>query len=332
MSSDLEPSAAASSVFRAGTVQADGDPDPGGWVTARPARWREVLVRLVRLPWLVREYRDLVRTTLRRDLTARFHGTLFGWTWPILQPLWLFAVYYFIFTQLLPQKLPSLPPGQDAAMGVYMFCGMAAWAALAESLQRGTSVIVDNGNLIKKLAFPAELLSLNVVLASQVMMLFPVAIFVLAALTTPVWAAPSWGLLWIPALVLVQSVFCYGLVLLLSTLHVFLRDTAQLVTMVMTVMMFLTPIFWVPQLLTGTLAEAYLPFLRFNPAYHMVAAWRGALMGDVAIPMAEGQVLYPVSLGSVPGHLAAFAASALITYAAGYAFFVLSQRRFADEV
>ncbi len=217
-------------------------------------------------------------------------------------------------------------------MAVYMFCGLMTWSALAESLTRGTSVIVDNGNLIKKLAFPAELLPLNVVLASQVMMLFPVAIFVLAACTTSVWPAPGWGCLWIPAIVLVQSLFAYGLVLLLSTLHVFLRDTAQLVAMLTTLVMFLTPIFWVPVLLSGPIVERYVPFLRFNPAYHMVAAWRGALMGDVLLPGANGEILRPVTLASVPEHLAYFALAALITYSIGYTFFVLSQRRFADEV
>jgi lipopolysaccharide transport system permease protein len=305
-------------------------PDQGAWITARPARGREVLERLVRLPELVREYRDLVSTTLKRDLAARFQGTLLGWAWPLLQPLILFGVYYFIFTELLQIKMPGLPPAQKAAMGVYMFCGMIAWGAVGESLSRGTTVIVDNGNLIKKLAFPSELLPLNVVLAALVMALFATAMFLLAAVLTPVWTPPGPELLWIPAIVLVQLVFTYGLVLLTSTLQVFLRDTSQFVAMGTTVWMFLTPIFWLPELM-GASVERWLPFIRANPAYHMIAAWRGALMGDVSFQMGEA-VLTPVSVASIPGHLAVFALWALGVYSAGYAFFVLSQRRFADEV
>jgi len=300
------------------------------WVTPRPARATEVLARLVTLWGLVRRNADLVRTTLRRDLSARFQGTLFGWAWPLIQPLFLFGVYYFIFTELLNFKMPNLPADQKSAMGVYMFCGMIVWAAMADSLSRGTSVIVDNGNLIKKLAFPSELLPLNVVLASLVMMLFAVAAFLVSACFTPVWPAPGWSLLWMPVLLVVQGLFIYGLVLLTSTLHVFLRDTGQIVAMVVTVWMFVTPIFWVPELISGV--EQYDAVIKTNPAYHMIAAWRGALMGDLRIPMEEGRVLAPVAVAEIPHHLAVFSLWALGVYALGYGFFVLSQRRFADEV
>lgn len=300
------------------------------WVSARPTAWREVLWRILRLPWLVAEHWDLVRTTLKRDISARFQGTLFGWAWPVLQPLFLFAVYFFIFTELLQQRLGDLPEDKKALMGVYMFCAMVAWSALSESLARGTNVIVDNGNLIKKLVFPAELLPLNVVLASLTVMLFGLAIFVLATIFTPVWSPPGWPILWVPLILLVQGVFVYGLVLLLATLQVFLRDTSQIVGMVTTVWMFLTPIFWVPELLGDSL-DKYRGFIEANPAYHMVSAWRGALMGDVIV-RTEARVMEPVLAARIPEHLGTFALWALASYALGYAFFTVSQRRFADEV
>jgi ABC-type polysaccharide/polyol phosphate export permease len=299
------------------------------WISARPTRFQEVLQRLVGLPFLVREHWDLVRTTLRRDLSARFQGTLLGWAWPVLQPLFLFGVYFFIFTEILQQKIQNLPPHLKACMGVYMFSAMVSWSALSESLARGTSVIVDNGNLIKKLVFPSELLPLNTVLASLTMMLFGVGIFVLASLFTPVW--PQRGpLYWIPALLLVQGLFVYGLVLFFSTLQVFLRDTVQVVGMLTTVWMFLTPVFWSPELL-GKDFERYLPLLAANPAYHMVAAWRATLMGDVLVTVGE-RVMRPVVVADIPAHLGVLALWALGAYALGYTFFVFSQRRFADEV
>ncbi|NOT30654.1 MAG: ABC transporter permease [Planctomycetes bacterium] len=309
-------------------------PPMGAWITPRPARGLEVLQRLVGLPKLVSGHRDLVLTTLKRDLSARFQGTLLGWAWPILQPLLLFAIYYFIFTRFLGQRMPALPESQQAGMGVYMFCAMISWGALGESLGRGTSVIVDNGNLIKKLAFPSELLPLNVVLASLVMMLFGVAIFI-AVCFTSVWPRPGLALAWIPLIVVLQGLFTYGIVLFLTTLHVFLRDTAQVVGMVTTVWMFLTPVFWVPELLSagpgGASVEQHMGLIHANPAYHLVSAWRGALMGDVSLTLESG-VLTPVSVAAIPGHLGVFALWALGAYVLGYAFFVHSQRRFADEV
>jgi lipopolysaccharide transport system permease protein len=300
------------------------------WVSARPTRWREVAARMLSLPWLVREHWDLVRTTLRRDLSARFQGTLLGWAWPVLQPMFMFGIYFFIFTEVLQQKFHDLPPHLKAAMGVYMFTAMVAWSALAESLGRGTSVIVDNGNLIKKLVFPTELLPLNTVLASLTMMLFGVGIFVLATIFTPVWPLPGATLLWVPAIALVQALFTYGLVLFCSTLQVFLRDTIQIVGLLTTVWMLLTPVFWVPELM-GEALERHLPWIRVNPAYHLVSAWRGALMGDLVVPTAS-RVMHPVVSADVPLHLGVLALWGLGSYALGYTFFVFSQRRFADEV
>jgi ABC-type polysaccharide/polyol phosphate export permease len=302
----------------------------GVWIGARPTRLREVLQRMVRLPWVVSEHWDLVRTTLRRDLVARFQGTLLGWAWPVLQPLLLFGIYFFIFTELLQQRLQGLPDSQRGAMAVYMFCAMISWSSMADALARGTNVIVENGNLIKKLVFPAELLPLNVVLSALVMMLFGVGIFVLATAFTPLWPVPGLTLLWVPLIVVVQGLFAYGIVLFLSTMQVFLRDTAQIVGMATTVWMLLTPVFWAPELM-GENMERYLPMIHANPAYHMVSAWRGALMGDLVVHIGE-RVMHPVSVAAIPTHLGVLALWALGAYALGYTFFVLSQRRFADEV
>ena len=69
--------------------------------------------------------------------------------------------------------------------------------------------------------------------------------------------------------------------------------------------LFLTPVFWIPELL-GKEIEGYLPLIHANPAYHLVSACRGALMGDVTIPVAGGVELHPVSVAAIPGHLAVF--------------------------
>lgn len=300
-----------------------------GWVTARPPRLVEVAQRLALFPALLREHVDLVTTSVRRELEIRFRGTVLGWVWPLVHPLFLFAVYYFIFTKLLAFKIPALPPGQEAALGVYMFVGIMAWAAISEALTRGTGVIVDNGNLIKKLAFPTEMLPLNVALVGSITLLFALVVFVLATLLTPIWPAPGVEIAWVPLLLLLQTVFAYGLILLTSTLQVFLRDTLQLVGILATVWMFATPLFWVPELLTG--ADAYLPLIRANPAYHLVTAWRAALMGELVVQGPSGPI-HLIDPAEIPGHVATFALWAVCAFVLGYTVFVLSQRRFADEV
>ena len=314
-------------------LQRDGQ----GWITARPVRLQEVVRRVIGVPQLLANHRDLITTSVKRDLGARFTGTVLGWVWPLIHPLFLFAAYYFIFTELLKFKLHYLPQGQKAALGVYMFVGIMAWAAIAEALMRGTNAIVENGNLIKKLAFPSEILPLNVALVGLVTLSFAMGVFIVVCLVTPVWAAPGPELLWIPVILLEQAVFTFGLVLLLSTLHVFFRDIGQVVAALSTVWMFATPLFWVPLAVVMPGIERWLPLIKANPIYHLAQAWRGSVMGELVLPAMERDgILYDpavvTSPDMIPHHLLVFGLWALGLFLVGFTTFVLAQRRFADEV
>ena len=317
---------------------------------------------------MVVRHRDLITSSVKRELAVRFQGTLLGFLWPLVHPLFIFAVYYFIFTKLLSFKMPNLQPGQESAMGVYMFIGVVVWASFGESLGRGCNIIVENGNLIKKLAFPSETLPLNIVLVNVVTMIFGVAMFLLATFATPVWKAPGIELLWIPVLLTLQTLFTYGLVLILSTMQVFLRDTAQVVAIGVTVWMFLTPLFWVPEAIPQI--AQYQGFIEANPMNHIVYAWREVLMGvesvlgevlnytnDLAIPDHNGKLLVeitrlvsegstveqaraavgadlvPLSMShSLIDSIRIFACWAVGMFVTGFSLFSLAQRRFADEV
>ena len=305
----------------------------GEWVTARPPRLLEVVQRVVLLPGRFHRHRDLVSSSVRRSLEARFKGTILGWAWPLVHPLFLFAVYYFVFTELLQVKMPGLPEDKKAGMGVFMFVGIMAWSVMSESLNTGTNVIVDNGNLIKKLAFPSELLPLNIVLTGLVTQLFAIGMFLLACLLTPMWPIQGVELLWIPVLLFLQGLFTYGLILFLSTVQVFLRDTLQLVGIITTIWMFLTPLFWAPALMNSEV-ENYLPLIEANPVYHLVQAWRVSLMGGIYIEPDGVARLggYVVAPDGIVTHLWIFALWALGAYVVGYTLFILAQRRFADEV
>jgi len=294
-----------------------------GWVTARPPKWSEVGSRIIGFPLRVWKHRDLVVHSSKRELEGRFTGTLLGWLWPLVYPVFMFTVYYFIFTKLLAMKFPSLPESQKAAMGVYMFVGVMVWAAFAESLVRGCNCIVENGNLIKKLAFPSETLPLTVVLVNVITMMFGVVVFLATCFLTPLWIAPGPMLLWIPVLLLVQVMFTYGFTLLVATLQVFLRDTMQVVTIGVTIWMFMTPVFWAPEIVQNDWFANNMDLFRLNPAYHLVYVWREVLMSG------QPAVVFTYDFAKSLGTLVVWA---LGTFTLGYGLFVLCQRRFADEV
>lgn len=307
----------------------------GAWISSSPPGFRHVLGRIAGFPRLLSRHRDLVTTAVKRELQARFTGTLLGWVWPLVYPAFMFAVYYFVFTKLLQLKMPDLPPGLEPAMGVFMFTGILIWTGVSEGFVRGTSSIVDNGNLIKKLAFPTELLPLNAVLVAHVTMLFGVVAFV-AVTFSPVWPLPGRDLLWVLAILPFQLLFTYGLSLFLATCHVFLRDTLQLVTLLATVWMFITPIFWVPSVkVMGPDFEPYLEPLTYNPIYHLVYVWRCGLMNREKLLALDpsGTGVFSEVFGPSPGEsLLVFAAWSIGIFVVGFVVYGLSQRRFADEV
>lgn len=293
------------------------------WVGAEAPGLAVAMRELAGLPGLLARHRALIRSGVRRDLAARLSGTVLGWFWPLLSPALYFAVYYLIFSRLFGVRLAGLPESQRAAVGVYMFLGAVLWSGFAESLSRSVGVLVDHGPLIKKLAFPSEILPLNVVISSLVTTCIGLGAFVIACVVTPLWRAPGAELLWVPVLLSLQLVFAYGIALFVGALQVFLRDTKEALGVLLTVWMFVTPIFWIPtrELVPGI--EEWLPWVERNPLHLLVYAWRHVLLSG------EPELCFPEPVAEA---VLAFAPWAVGALAAGYVFFALLKRRFADEV
>lgn len=305
---------------------ADGErppPDLGPWIDGRRPGPRELVAALARLPLTLARHRDLVASGVRRDLRARLTGTLFGRTWPLLEPLAYFCVYWFLFTRLLGFRMPDLPPHQAGAMGVWMFTGVLVWGAFADGLTRSVHAVEESAHLLTKLAFPAEVLPLQAVLASLVLLVPAVAVFELLCALTPVWSAPGPELLLAPLLLVLQGLFTLGLAWAVSAIQVFLKDTAHVLGIALTLAMLSTPVFWVPSPQVLPAIEPWLELVDLNPLHHLLLAWRAVLLGgEPAFLFADG----PWRSIAI---LAAWSAGAL---ALGHVVFHLGKRRFADEV
>ena len=278
---------------------------------------------LVGVPAVLVRHRRLVGVSVMRDLRARFSGTVLGWGWPLLQPLVLFGVYAFVFTKLFGVRLPATPPGSEGLLGVYMFVGVLVWSSIAESLARGAQAISGNANLISKVAFPAELLPLNTALSNLATLGLGLAAFLVVSLIVPLGVRPGPLLLWLPVLAFTQLLFVWGLSLALATLQVYLRDTAHVLGLALTLGMFATPIFWVPSRELLPAAAPYLELICANPFHHLVQAWRLALMGDAPA------VLFTDSLTTSLRIVLTWAGASFVC---GHALFTLGRPGFADEV
>jgi lipopolysaccharide transport system permease protein len=299
-------------------------PAPAPWVEAGAPRVGELALRLAAWPGVLARHRDLVTTSVRRELSARFRGTLLGALWQLVQPLLLFAVYGFVFTELLGARVGADPDAPPGTLAVFMFSGVLVWSAVADSLSRAAGSVLEQRNLVQKVRFPAQLLPLHAALAALVPFVAGLAAFSLVAPAAGLWEPPGWRLLALgPPLLAAQLLLTAGLGLALAALQVLFRDTQPILAVALTVGMFATPVFWVPDPAALPGVERWLPLLELNPFAHLVGAWRALLLslepGELGAPDAGRAVAVCGAFGA-----AAFALGSLL--------FFRVERHLADEV
>jgi len=260
---------------------------------------------------------------LGRDLSGRFRGTTLGWLWPLVQPALLFIVYGFVFAQLLGLRMPGASAELGASYGLYLFSGALVWSAFAESLTRATTSLVDGRHLIGKLTFPSEVLPLTPVLGGAVTLVFGASVTLAVTALTGLHPLPGTAIAWLPVLLVLGALFTYGVALLCAAAHIHLRDTRELLTCLLTVLMFATPIFWVPSTEVLPSIGPWLGWIEASPLYLLVTGWRGVLMA--------GQPAEVVGL-SVAECCARLLPWSMACAVVGRAAFAALQHGFADEV
>lgn len=277
-------------------------------------------------PALIWHNRYMLQNFLRRELMGRFHGSFLGVWWILVQPVFLFAVYFFVFGVLFAGGRFGDPGSKG--LGVYIFSGVIFFHSLVEATSQSCSVVVQNGNLVKKVAFPSELLVLPVVLSSLVLYLVGAVVCVIAGLLLGV-LHPGWAMLGLPLLLLIQAMFATGLGMLLANLDVFVRDTSQLWRIITMAWMFLTPVFWTPDRMFVLFPEDHVwvahTIFNANPAYPLLMAHRLALGGTDTL--VQGAML-----GDFWTHVGVATLWAVTLLVIGYATFMSRKHKYADLI
>ena len=285
------------------------------------ARETGLLVRLRALggfPQLVWKNRNMVANFYQRELMSRFHGSLLGAWWMLVQPLFMFAVYYVIFG-----KLYGRGEGDPVEFALYMFSGVVCFHALNEALSTSCTIVVSNGNLVKKVAFPSEVLPIPSALVSLVLFAVGAVVVVAVGVTTGK-STPGIELLYLPIVILLQLVLTLGIGLLLANANVFIRDVQQVWRIFSMAWFFLSPVFWHPRMMGELIGDPTLTQLAFyaNPAYSLLMAHRIALGGEIAA----------LGITDIWGHISVLAAWAFTTLVLGHLTFTANKHKHADLV
>ena len=205
----------------------------------------------------------LIRALVVRELKARYRASVLGFLWSFLNPLVLLAVYALVFSFYLRSGVPDY--------AAFLACGLLPWVWFSSSLMEGTTSIVNGSNLVNKALFPAEVLPIVPVVSNLVHFLLglPILVGFLAIYGHP----PTWLILLLPLLLLAQFLFTTALVLVLSTLNVFFRDTQHIIGNLLTLWFFLSPVVYQ----ASQVPPAFAWTLKVNPMAHLLQGYQALL-------------------------------------------------------
>ena len=213
-------------------------------------------------------HRALIQSLVARELKARYRGSALGVIWSFLNPLLLLLIYTFVFSVVVPGS----PSRQIERYPLFLFCGILPWTWLSSSLLESANVLVAGGALLRKVLFPAEVLPLVTVFAGLVHFALglPILIAFILYYRVPITA----DIAWLPLIVLDQLLLTIGLALIVSSLTVHFRDLRDLLSNVLTLAFFATPIVY-PLSEAPAWAQT---LLALNPFTHLTVAYRETLV------------------------------------------------------
>lgn len=254
--------------------------------------------------------RELIANLIKREILGRYRGSILGLFWAFFQPVFMLAIYTFVFSVVFKARWNSVG-GSDSKteFALVLFAGLIVFNLFSECIGRSPALILSHANYVKKVVFPLEILPWVTLGAAFFQMLMSLSVWLLFYIL--LFGVPHLTFLLLPLVILPVILITMGLSWIIASLGVYLRDMGQLIGLIIMVFMFLSPIFYP----ITSLPLEYQSILRFNPLTPVIEAMRDILYWG-HIPQLESYVLYIIC-------------SLLFAYL-GFAWFQKTRRGFAD--
>ncbi|MEC1719149.1 ABC transporter permease [Schinkia azotoformans] len=256
---------------------------------------------------LLYKYRNLLWQTTRNDIKVRFAGSLLGALWLFFYPLLLLGAYALVYLFIFKVKFQLFDSNEYVAL---IFCGLIPFLGFSEALSMGVGSVVSNANLMKNTLFPIELVPAKSVLASQSTQVTGMFMLLIVLALLGKWTIfmPLIIIIWI-----LQIMFTMGVIWIISSINVFVRDLQSIISVVVLLLMLVSPIAYTEDMIPENLR----PYLAFNPVYYLTVSYQSVLM-----------------LGKLPStHVSVtLVIMSFLTFIVGFWFFTKMKRVFTDNV
>ena len=215
-------------------------------------------------------YRQMIFSLVKKDLRGRYKGSVLGFLWTFINPLFQLIVYTIVFSKILPNNIDKYY--------LYLFVALIPWIFFSSSITVGAASIVAQKDLVKKIYFPRMVIPISYVTSCFVnMLLCFIVIFAVIIVTGA--GINFLAVLTLPVIMIVEYVFALGMALLTSAITVYFRDLEHILGIVSMAWMYLTPVVYSKSIVP----PRYLPIFNLNPMTHIIDCYRTVLY-DRQIP------------------------------------------------
>lgn len=216
--------------------------------------------------------RGLVKVLIQREVLGRYQGSVLGILWSFFNPVFMLAVYTFVFSVVFKARWGIAGSESKAEFALVLFAGMLMFNLLAECVSRAPNLILANVSYVKKVVFPLEILPWVSLGAALFHMLISFAVWLVFFCV--ILGVPPFTIMLFPLLLVPFGLLILGISWFFASLGVYLRDVAHVIGIAITALMFLTPIFYP----LSAIPESYRRILYLNPLTFIIDQTRDLLI------------------------------------------------------
>jgi ABC-2 type transport system permease protein len=212
-------------------------------------------------------FKEVLEELVKRDIKVRYKRSVLGILWTMLNPLLMMVITTVVFSNLFRGSIKNFP--------IYMLSGYVVWAFFSQATVSASSSVIDSSGLSRRIYVPASLFPLASVIGALINLLL--SLVPLALLVAVTGGQFTWALLFLPVSLAIMAAFTYGLGLMLAAASVFFRDTLYTYQVLLIAWMYLTPIFYPPEIIP----QEWSILVSLNPVFHLVQLVRAPVYGGV---------------------------------------------------
>ena len=251
------------------------------------------------------QYRELLKSNVKKDIRGKYKGSFLGVLWSFINPLLMTLVYAIVFPFILKDTTPNYI--------TFLIIGILPWTFFTTVISQGTFCIIANSGIIKKVYFPREILPISVATSGLVNFLISCIIMFIFIIFSGI--GFSLQLLWLPLIILTQSILLLGIIFITSAIDVYIRDAEYIINFVVQMLFYATPILYNAELFKDL--GFITTFINTNPMAILINSYRDVLFYKT-LPNVQSLIL--VLVGS------------LILLFLGYKIFKKLEKGFAEEL